>query len=84
MSEEQRRRRQLEGVVVSDKQHKTVVVAVETKTRHGLYERVIRRTRKYHAHDEDNRAQAGQRVRIEERRPLSKLKRWEVIEILDA
>ena len=82
MSDKQGHRRTLEGVVVSDKMEKTVVVAVETRVRHPLYERVIRRTRKYHAHDEALQVKTGQRVRIEERRPLSKLKRWEVIEVL--
>ncbi|NUP99267.1 MAG: 30S ribosomal protein S17 [Armatimonadetes bacterium] len=81
MSETAQRKRVLEGVVVSAKMQKTVVVAVETRTRHPLYQRVIRTTKKYHAHDEQGAAE-GQRVRIEERRPLSKLKRWEVLEIL--
>ncbi len=76
-------RQQLEGVVVSDKMDKTVVVAVERRTRHPLYERVVRSTKKYHAHDETNQVRAGQRVRIESRRPLSRTKRWEVVAVLD-
>ncbi|MCC7490703.1 MAG: 30S ribosomal protein S17 [Fimbriimonadaceae bacterium] len=60
----------------------TVVVAVERRTRHPLYERVIRSTKKYHAHNAGDQAQAGQRVRIQETRPLSKLKRWEVVAVL--
>lgn len=76
-------RQQLEGVVVSDKMDKTVVVAVERRTRHPLYERVVRSTKKYHAHDETNQVHTGQRVRIESRRPLSKTKRWEVVAVLD-
>lgn len=75
-------RRVLEGVVVSDKPDKTVIVLVERKTRHPLYERIIKTTKKYHAHDEANAVRAGQRVRIQECRPLSKLKRWEVIEVV--
>jgi small subunit ribosomal protein S17 len=75
-------RRVMEGVVVSAKPEKTVVVAVERRTRHPLYQRVIRRTKKYHAHDETNALTEGQRVRIQETRPLSKLKRWEVIEVI--
>lgn len=81
MSEAQPKR-VLEGVVVSAKMAKTVVVAVEGRRRHPLYERVVKSTKKYHAHDEENQAAEGQRVRIEERRPLSRRKRWEVIEIL--
>lgn len=82
MSEQQGQRRVLEGVVVSAKMTKTVVVAVERRVRHPLYERVVRSTKKYLAHDESGEVQEGQRVRIEERRPLSRRKRWEVIEVL--
>ncbi len=82
MSESSRPKRQMEGVVVSSKMEKTVVVAVESRVRHPLYQRVIKRTKRYLAHDDQQHAQEGQRVRIEERRPLSRLKRWEVIEIL--
>jgi len=82
VSEGKRAKRQLEGVVVSDKMEKTVVVAVESRVRHPLYQRVIKRTKRYLAHDDANGAREGQRVRIEERRPLSRRKRWEVIEIV--
>ena len=76
------RRRTKVGVVVSDKMDKTVVVAVERVTRHRLYGRMIRRTKKYHAHDEDNGCKIGDRVVIAESRPLSKTKRWRVREVL--
>jgi len=71
-----------EGVVVSDKMDKTVVVAAERLTRHPLYGRVMRRTRKFKAHDENNECRAGDRVRIRHCRPLSKEKSWRVVEIL--
>lgn len=70
------------GRVVSDKMDKTVVVAVETLVRHPLYQRTVRRTRKFKAHDEQNACRVGDRVRIMETRPLSKDKRWRVVEIL--
>jgi small subunit ribosomal protein S17 len=76
------RRKVLEGTVVSDKMQKTVVVAVERLTRHPLYKKTIRRTKKYKAHDEENACRVGDRVRIVETRPLSKTKRWRVVEIL--
>jgi len=59
---------------------KTVVVKVERKVKHPLYGKIIRRSKKYHAHDEDNSAKTGETVRIEETRPMSKLKSWKVIE----
>lgn len=71
------------GVVVSDKPDKTVVVQVTESVRHARYEKTIRRTRKFHAHDESNDARAGDTVRIMETRPLSKLKRWRVVEIVE-
>ncbi len=71
-----------EGVVVSDKMDKTVVVAVERLMRHPLYRRVIRRTRKFKAHDEANECRVGDRVRIVECRPLSKEKCWRVSDIV--
>jgi len=76
------RRRTKTGVVVSDKMDKTVVVAVESLRRHRLYGRSIRRTKKYHAHDEENRCKLGDKVIIAESRPLSKTKRWLVREIV--
>ena len=71
------------GRVVSDKMDKTVVVAVESLVRHPLYGRTIRRTNKFKAHDEENSCHTGDRVRIMETRPLSKEKRWRVVEILE-
>lgn len=73
-------KRILIGTVVSDKTDKTVVVKVERKMKHPLYGKIIRRSKKYHAHDEDNSAKTGETVRIEETRPMSKLKSWKVIE----
>lgn len=70
------------GTVVSDKADKTVVVAVERRTMHPVYGKQVIRTKKYHAHDEQNAARAGDKVRIVETRPLSKLKRWRVVEIV--
>ncbi len=70
------------GRVVSDKMDKTVVVAVDYLKPHPLYRKIIRKTNKFHAHDEENACRIGDLVRIEESRPLSKLKRWRVIEII--
>ncbi len=75
-------RRTKVGRVVSDKMDKTVVVSVERLQRHPIYKRVIRRSTKFKAHDQDNVARVGDTVRIEESRPLSRDKRWRVIEIL--
>jgi small subunit ribosomal protein S17 len=74
--------KQLVGVVTSNKMDKTVVVAVENRVAHPRYGKIIVRTKKYKAHDEANRCQEGDRVRIEETRPLSRTKRWQVIDIL--
>jgi len=73
-------KRVLTGVIVSDKGEKTVVVNVERKVKHPLYGKIIRRSKKYHAHDEGNEYKAGETVRIEEIAPMSKLKNWQVIE----
>jgi small subunit ribosomal protein S17 len=73
-------KRMLEGVVVSDKQDKTVVVRVERRYTHPQMKKTVRSSKKYYAHDEKNEYHVGDIVRIEERRPLSRLKRWEVIE----
>ena len=72
-------RRVLQGVVVSDRNDKTVTVRVERRVMHPLYKKVIRRSKKYAAHDEDNRFKVGDTVRIRECRPLSRTKRWEVV-----
>ena len=73
-------KRVLTGVVVSDKTEKTVVVKVERKVKHPLYGKIIRRSKKYHAHDEGNVFKEGETVRIEECAPLSKLKSWRVLD----
>ena len=73
-------KRVLTGVIVSDKTDKTVVVNVERKVKHPLYGKIIRRTKKYHAHDEANEYKAGETVRIEETAPISKLKTWKVVD----
>lgn len=73
-------KRVLTGTVVSDKTDKTVVVKVERKVKHPLYGKIIRRSKKYHAHDEGNVFKTGEVVRIEECAPISKLKTWTVIE----
>ncbi len=71
------------GTVVSDKMNKTVVVAVERRSAHPVYGKRITQTTKFHAHDEENEAREGDTVRIMETRPLSKLKRWRVVEIIE-
>ena len=71
------------GTVVSDKMDKTVVVAVERRVLHPLYGKPVVRTKKYHAHDEENTARQGDVVRIMETRPLSKTKRWRVLEVIE-
>ncbi|MET8142961.1 30S ribosomal protein S17 [Sphaerisporangium sp. NPDC005288] len=76
-------RKTREGLVVSDKMDKTVVVAVEDRVKHPLYGKVIRRTTKYKAHDEANSCGVGDRVLLMETRPLSATKRWRVVEILE-
>ena len=73
-------KRILEGVVVSDKNDKTIVVKVERRLRHPVLKKTVRLSKKYHAHDENNTAKAGDTVRIEETRPLSKQKRWTLID----
>jgi small subunit ribosomal protein S17 len=77
------RRKQLVGQVTSNKMDKTVVVAVDRTARHALYGKVVRRVKKYKAHDEQNECQIGDRVRIIESRPLSREKRWRVVEIVE-
>jgi small subunit ribosomal protein S17 len=76
------RRQYKVGRVVSDKMEKTVVVAVDYLKPHPLYRKIIRKTSKFHAHDEQNTCKSGDVVRIGETRPLSKLKRWEVVEVI--
>ncbi len=81
--EERGRRKTRVGRVVSDRMAKTVVVAVERRVSHPLYGKQVVRTSKYYAHDEENSAHTGDTVRIMETRPLSKLKRWRVVEIIE-
>lgn len=70
------------GLVVSDKMDKTVVVAVENRSAHPKYGKIVVKTKRYKAHDEENKCRMGDRVRIQETRPLSRTKRWTVTEIL--
>ena len=81
---EERNMRKLQvGKVVSNKMDKTVVVAIETLVRHPLYGKIVKSTKKFKAHDEENQCRVGDKVRVMETRPLSKEKRWRVIEILE-
>ncbi len=73
-------KRVLQGVVVSDKQNKTVVVKVERRFTHPVMKKTVRKTKNYHAHDENNAAKVGQTVFIEESKPISKLKTWVVVD----
>ncbi|MCL2766188.1 MAG: 30S ribosomal protein S17 [Peptococcaceae bacterium] len=81
--EQQVARKVITGKVVSNKMDKTVVVAVESRVKHPRYQRIIRRTRKFKAHDVENSCRIGDKVKLMETRPLSKEKRWRVIEILE-
>jgi len=80
---ERGRRKVREGYVVSDKMDKTVVVAVEDRVKHRLYGKVLRQTSRLKAHDEQNSAAVGDRVRVMETRPVSATKRWRLVEILE-
>lgn len=71
------------GKVVSDKMDKTVVVAIETSVKHPLYKKIVKRTYKLKAHDENNECKIGDKVRVMETRPLSKEKRWRLVEIIE-
>ncbi len=84
MTAERNLRKTRVGVVTSDKMDKTVVVAVETLVQHPLYKKRVRRTKKFKAHDEHNQCKVGDKVRIMETRPLSKDKRWRVVEIIES
>ncbi|AZR74727.1 30S ribosomal protein S17 [Anoxybacter fermentans] len=83
MAKERGKRKILVGTVVSDKMDKTVVFEVERRTQHPLYKRVIRRTKRYKAHDENNECRVGDKIKVMETRPLSKEKRWRVVEIIE-
>src|SRR5438874_9613984 len=78
------RRQQKVGRVVSNKMNKTIVVVVETLKKHRIYKRTYKQTKRFHVHDEENVCQIGDIVRIEESRPLSKLKRWRLVEVVKA
>jgi small subunit ribosomal protein S17 len=83
MENERGTRKTRVGTVVSDKMERTVVVAVERRVAHPFYGKQVARTKKYYAHDTDEGARAGDTVRIMETRPLSKTKRWRVVEIIE-
>ena len=83
VAEERKLRKVRQGVVVSDKMDKTVVVAVERKVPHKLYKKSINTTTKFKAHDENNECKVGDKVKVMETRPLSKDKRWRVVEIVE-
>lgn len=76
-------RRAITGVVTSDKMEKSITVAVERKIMHTKYGKYLKKTKKYHAHDETNDAKVGDIVKIMETRPLSKLKRWRLVEVIE-
>ena len=81
--EERNLRRTLIGTVVSNKMDKTIVVKVETAVRHPIYKKIVKRTYKLKAHDEENVCQIGDKVKVMETRPLSKDKRWRLVEIME-
>ena len=70
------------GVVVSNKMQKTIVVEIERRVPHPMFKKIVRKTSKFYAHDEEGKAKTGDKVRIEETRPMSKLKRWKLVEVL--
>lgn len=80
---ERNQRKVREGWVTSNRMNKTIVVAVERQFRHPRYEKIIRRTSKLYAHDDQNQCQIGDRVKVMETKPLSKLKRWRLVEVLE-
>lgn len=83
MAVDRNRRKTIVGIVTSDKMDKTIVVTVEDFVRHSLYGKAVKRTKKIKAHDENNECQIGDKVRIMETRPLSKDKRWRLVEIME-
>lgn len=83
MTEERNLRKVRQGVVVSDANDKTIVVAVEGRKPHPIYKKMITSTKKFHAHDENNEAGVGDTVQIMETRPLSKMKRWRLLKIVE-
>ena len=85
MAEENKRnlRKTMVGTVVSDKMDKTIVVAVETRVKHPIYKKTVKRTYKLKAHDEENSCKVGDTVKVMETRPLSKDKRWRLVEVME-
>ena len=83
MTEQRTLRKTRVGIIVSNKMDKTVVVAIEDNVKHPVYGKIVKRTLKVHAHDEKNECGVGDRVEIMETRPLSKTKRWRVVEIIE-
>ncbi|MCD8287926.1 MAG: 30S ribosomal protein S17 [Porphyromonadaceae bacterium] len=77
------KRKERVGVVISNKMDKSITVAVKWKEKHPIYGKFVNKTKKYHAHDEKNECNVGDTVRLRESRPLSKLKRWRLIEIIE-
>jgi len=83
MAEERKIRKTKTGVVSSDKMDKTITVAVERKVKHPIYGKFVKKTPKFHAHDDNNEAKPGDVVKIMETRPLSKTKRWRLVEVIE-
>ena len=83
MTEERNLRKSRVGYVVSDKMDKTVVIAIEDNVKHPVYGKIIKRTLKVHAHDEENACGIGDKVEIMETRPLSKTKRWRIVRVIE-
>ena len=81
--EERNLRKVMTGTVVSNKMDKTIVVAVETSVKHPIYGKIVKRTYKLKAHDEENQCQIGDKVKVMETRPLSKGKRWRLVEVVE-
>ena len=83
MTQERNLRKTRVGMVVSNKMDKTIVVAIEDNVKHPIYGKIIKRTLKVHAHDENNECSVGDKVEVMETRPLSKTKRWRLVEIIE-
>ena len=83
MTQERALRKTRVGMVVSNKMDKTIVVAIEDNVKHPIYSKIIKRTLKVHAHDENNECSIGDKVEVMETRPLSKTKRWRLVEIIE-
>ncbi len=81
--EERNHRKERIGIVVSDKMQKSIVVAIKDREKHPLYGKFVKKTKKFHVHDENNEAHVGDTVHIMETRPLSKTKRWRLVEIVE-